>query len=107
MLSGTYQVSLSTTSKPVNGLSSNLASNIGADNTVIFTGNLGGTGTVSSFTITGTAPFVYDPAAGNLLVDIVVTDQTLLPNGTGNGYAFNFQTFLLAVGRVAVLCSLA
>lgn len=86
VLSGNYQVSLSTTTRAVNGLSTNLASNIGADNTLIFNGDLGGLSTTPSFTITGTVPFVYDPSLGNLLLDIVVTNQTLRPNGSGNGY---------------------
>ena len=86
VLSGNYQVSLSTTTKPVNGLSPVLATNIGADNVVIFNGNLGGTSTNPSFTITTSTPFAYNPAAGNLLLDIVVTNQTVLPNFSGNGY---------------------
>jgi hypothetical protein len=86
VLNGTYQVSLSTTTRPVNGLSSNIADNIGADNAQIFSGNLGGTSTAPSFTIAASAPFVYNPAAGNLLLDIVVTNQTVLANGGGNGY---------------------
>jgi hypothetical protein len=87
VLSGNYQVSLSTTTRSVNGLSTDLPSNIGADNKVIFNGALGRTSTAPSFTITASSPFVYDPGAGNnLLLDIVVTNQTVKPNGTGNGY---------------------
>jgi hypothetical protein len=54
---------------------------------VIFNGALGGTSTAPSFTITASSPFVYDPGAGNLLLDIVVTDQPVAPNTTGvTGY---------------------
>lgn len=93
---GTYTVSLSTTSQPVNGL--NLAdfdANVGADDTVIFSGALpafvafGG-----SFTLGGTGDFSYNPAQGNLLMDIQIvglsaptTGETFLDarNGTAGG----------------------
>lgn len=84
VLHGNYDISLSTTSKPVNGLSTTLSSNIGPDNATFFDGALGGPYT-NSFTISGT-PFSYNPANGNLLVNIVVTNQDNVPNGTGNGY---------------------
>lgn len=86
VLAGNYRVSLSTTTRAVNGLSANLASNIGSDNMVIFNGNLGGLSSTPSFTITASAPFFYDPSLGNVLLDIVVTDQTAVFNGSGNGY---------------------
>jgi hypothetical protein len=31
-------------------------------------------------------PFVYDPRSGNLLLDIVVTNQQLVPNWGGNDW---------------------
>lgn len=65
-----YSFSFSTTSRSVNGLSTNLASNVGADAQSFFTGALSGA-IPSSFTITGT-PFSYDPTQGNLLLDIVI-----------------------------------
>jgi hypothetical protein len=87
VLTGNYKVSLSTTTRSVSGLSTDLASNIGADNKVIFDGPLGGTSTAPSFTITASSPFVYNPSAGNnLLLDIVVTNQANVPNFSGNGY---------------------
>ena len=73
------QFDLSTTSKQPNFLSANFASNVGADDRMVRSGSL----TLSSaFTgpaagpkdfdviVTLTTPFVYDPAAGNLLLDI-------------------------------------
>jgi len=65
-----FAVSLSTTSMPVNGLNgSDLSSNVGADNTLIFQGHLSGpSGT--SITLGGSGVFVYDPALGNLLLDV-------------------------------------
>ena len=40
LANGTYTISISTTSAAVNGLSTNMASNIGADNETIFSGTL-------------------------------------------------------------------
>jgi len=92
---GTYTVSLSTTSEPVDGLNlSNFDANVGADNTMIFSGSLpasvpfGG-----SFTLENAGTFLYNPAAGNLLMDIQITgitapsSFTLLDarNGTAGG----------------------
>jgi len=85
VLAGNYNVSLSTTSVAVNALSTTLSSNVGADSATFFNGSLPTAPFGSSFTITGTA-FNYDPTKGNLLMDIVVTNQASLPNGTGNGY---------------------
>jgi hypothetical protein len=81
---GVFAVSLSTTSAAVNGLSTNLASNIGADNALFFSGPLSGPAS-PSFTIFGT-PFVYSSVNGNLLLNILVTNQANIPNGFGNGY---------------------
>ncbi len=85
IVNGGYTISLSTTSASVNGLSTNLASNIGPDSQTFFSGILGGPINNGSFTITGT-PFYYNPMAGNLLLDIVVAGQTYTPNGSGNSY---------------------
>jgi hypothetical protein len=87
VLDGSYKVSLSTTSAPINGLSSIAANNIGPDNTVFATFVVSSHNVDSnpSFTITG-GPFTYDPSKGNLLIDLVVTNQDNVPNGSGNGY---------------------
>jgi hypothetical protein len=84
LVPGTYQVSFSTTAKPVNGLSTDLASNVGPDNTVSFTGTLAGvtTGQNGWFTITATQPFLYDPHQGNLLMDVTVTSSAPVQCGT-------------------------
>ena len=98
LLSGTYTISLSTTSRSLsgqNGLSTDPAANIGADNLVIGTLVVSGdpsTAAAPLFTITASTPFVYDPAGGNLLVDIVVTGQESLPNGSINGFLDADQT---------------
>lgn len=73
------QVNLSTTARQPDGLSALFAENVGSNDTVVFSGPI----TLSS-AFTGpangpkawdivvplTTPFLYDPAAGNLLVDI-------------------------------------
>jgi hypothetical protein len=100
----TYIISLSTISKPVNGLevnsptwgndpdaavgqspvvqSSDFDINLGADNTLFFSGVLGGPIGGDTYTIAGT-PFSYNPAGGNLLLDIKIIDT--LPNQYGSG----------------------
>ena len=77
MNSGTWTISLSTTSRGLGTLSNEYAANIGTDNTVVFSGNLyqpwefGNT-----LAIPFTTPFSYDPANGNLLIDILVRDAS-------------------------------
>ncbi len=72
----TLQVNLSTTSKAPDGLSTTFANNVGADDTIVFTGSVpfstSGIGIPAPFelVVDFTTPFWYDPAAGNLLVDI-------------------------------------
>ncbi len=80
--SGTFsnvQIDLSTTGQTVAGLSSTFASNVGANDTVVYSGglslstaNVAGTGTAKAFdiTINLATPFTYDTSAGNLLLDI-------------------------------------
>ena len=88
LLGGTYVFSLSTTAAPVNGLSSTLSANIGADSTQVFSITIpsGGVPFGTSHTFANTTAFVYDPAAGNLLLNIQVSDQDNVPNGSGNSY---------------------
>ncbi|HEY3823071.1 MAG TPA: PEP-CTERM sorting domain-containing protein [Bryobacteraceae bacterium] len=76
---GTYQVSLSVITANINSLSqTNLASNIGADNTIFSTVTLSGAAP-NVLTFSG-GPFVYDPSTGNLLLNIQVSN----PTGGGN-----------------------
>jgi hypothetical protein len=70
------QVNLSTTSKTPDGLSSTFANNVGADDTQVFSGPFQSavtfTGDPTNFevVINFTTPFYYDPAKGNLLLDV-------------------------------------
>jgi hypothetical protein len=74
----TYRVYASTTSRSVAGLSTTFADNLGTNNTLVFNGtftqrseNLPGPGDTRQFDILYpfTTPFLYDPSAGNLLLD--------------------------------------
>lgn len=85
MLTGDYNISFSTTSAAVGGLDSTFANNIGGDSATFFNGTITGGAIGATFTINGTA-FSYDPGVGNLLMDIEVANQDLVPNGSGNGY---------------------
>ena len=73
--SGLITLALSSTSAAVNGLDlNNLANNIGADNTVVFSGTLpaGSIPVGGSATIAFSTPFTYDPGSHlNLLLDVV------------------------------------
>ncbi len=70
------QVNLSTTNKSPDNLSSTFADNVGADDTQVFSGPLqasvtfAGDPTNFEVAINFTTPFYYDPAKGNLLLDV-------------------------------------
>jgi PEP-CTERM motif len=73
------EIDLSTTSAAPDGLSTTFASNVGANNTIVFAGPLslssadtGPAGGPKAFdiVINLTTPFFYNPAAGNLLLDV-------------------------------------
>ena len=104
MNSGLWTISLSTSSADWNTLSSNFASNLGPDNTIVFSGNLSQPWAFGdTLHITLSTPFTYDPSKGNLLMDVVASGTTN-PGGNiffdTNGYnagGRNGNTFL---GRV-------
>lgn len=72
-------IRLSTTSKPVDGLSFTFAENIGLDQTTVLNGFVpvsssnslipGGTTKLFDVRVDFTTPFLYDPRLGNLLLD--------------------------------------
>jgi len=81
------QIDLSTTSKAPDGLSPAFANNVGADDTVVFgrgalalssqfTGPVGGPKDFD-IVINLTTPFLYNPAAGNLLLDVRNYNSTI------------------------------
>jgi hypothetical protein len=94
---GTYDFYLSTTSKPVDGLDTVMSNNVGGDN-AHFALYVGGGSAFPSFTVSGTG-FAYDPANGNLLVDIFVSNAgggTVFldaRNGSGTGATSRMHDF--------------
>jgi len=87
-----YTFTFSTSQNPVDALNtSDLDANVGPDATLFASVNLSGS-TGAKFTISagdgGGSPFLYDPSQGDLLVDIVRSNQDV---GSGSGFldAFN------------------
>ena len=80
ILSGTYDIYLSTTAAAVDGLSTDPAANRGSDFTLVDVFN-GGVNSDPSFTIEFAQPFSYDPGNGNLLLEVDAFGQ---PNNTPN-----------------------
>jgi hypothetical protein len=67
-----YQITLSTTQRQVGELSADFNSNVGSDAAIVFAGPLAGdVPRGSSLTFNLAVPFVFDPAAGNLLLDVL------------------------------------
>jgi hypothetical protein len=83
-----YTISLSTSAKAVNGLSTVFADNRGADEQLFFDGILSGTLAGSELNISGT-PFNYDPLNGNLLLEIVKAAD---PEPSGSGFAISLDS---------------
>jgi hypothetical protein len=80
MASGTWTISLSTTSADWNTISSNFAANVGPDNTQVFSGNLSQPWAFGdTLTITLSTPFTYTPSKGNLLIDVTASNVTVPP----------------------------
>jgi hypothetical protein len=69
-------------------LSSNLASNYNGSANFLGTATIpvGGINDDPTLTLSGFTPFTYNPALGDLILEIVVTNQDNVPNGSGNGY---------------------
>jgi len=79
MNSGNWAVSLSTTSADWNILSSTFASNLGADNTLVFSGNLAQPWAFGDTLVIGlTTPFTYNPSNGNLLMTVDATGTSIV-----------------------------
>ena len=73
MNSGTWNISLSTTAVDWNTITGNFSTNVGSDNTSVFSGNLAQPWAFGdTLHITLSTPFTYNPAHGNLLLDVNV-----------------------------------
>jgi hypothetical protein len=71
------------------GLTSNFASNYVAGTQVLLgtaTVPVGGVNFGTTLTLSGFSPFNYNPANGDLLLEIVVNNQDNVPNTGANGY---------------------
>ena len=98
------RIDLSTTSRAPDGLSTMLAANVGANDTVVYSGSLnffqsdGGI-----YRIHLQTPFLFDPSAGNLLMD-VRNFQTVSPP-PGGVRAYNAAEVTLGDGISAAFAS--
>jgi hypothetical protein len=99
----TYAFSLSTITAGIDSLSPfNFDANRGANNQLFANVGLSGPGP-ATLTITGLTPFLYNPAQGNLLLDIVVTPGGVPASGlvasyssrtgTANGIFSRYQNY--------------
>lgn len=84
VIGGSYSLYLSTTTRPVGLLSTNLASNRGGDWTLVGSFSAG-TDTNPMITIS-VSPFAFNASNGNLLLEIIGTGQANVCNGCGNAY---------------------
>jgi hypothetical protein len=106
MNSGTWTIDLSTTAADWNTISTTYASNIGTDNTQVFSGDLAQAWAFGdTLEIVLTTPFTYDPSQGNLLLDVVGSGIT----APGGGIYFDVNSTDSAFSRVfcssGVACS--
>jgi len=79
-----FNIGLSTTAVGPNNLSTNFAGNRGADFVQVFSGPLAATITRSDQfdMIIDITPFTYDPANGNLLLEVTLNSPTLFSGGS-------------------------
>jgi hypothetical protein len=88
MIDGTYDIYLGTSANPFNGLSADQTANRGGDWTLVDSFTVSGNGcdfnTVCSIILN--TPFTYNPGNGDLLLEIIASNQADIPNGSGNGY---------------------
>lgn len=101
--SGTWTISLSTTLADCNTLSTTFGDNLGSDNTLVFTGDLGQPWAFGdTLQILLSTPFTYDPLYGNLLMDVGVSGtftalNVFFDTNGSNGGQLNGNEYL---GRV-------
>jgi hypothetical protein len=98
----TLRIYASTTSRSATEPSTTFAENLGTNNTLVFdgtvtvtTGNLPGPGNTRQFdyVFPFTTPFLYDPAAGNLILDLQI-------EASGSAVTFDTVSGDPAIGRV-------
>jgi len=85
---GTYDLYFSSITGGIDSLSdTSFDSNLGANNTLFTSVYLSGA-SPANLTFTG-APFLYDPSDGNLLLDIMISQDGPQPSGRIAGYLLN------------------
>ena len=85
-----YQITLSTTQRPVGELSADFNSNAGADATIVFAGpRAGEVPRPGALSFTLPVPFTFNPALGNLLLDVVKQGGTFFGD---DGVYLDYQT---------------
>jgi hypothetical protein len=89
-----FNIALSTTAAGPNGLSTNLAANRGADFVQVFSGPLAATITANDQfdLIINIVPFTYNPANGNLLLDVAINSPTQFTAGPVLYYDAGFDS---------------
>lgn len=89
-----FNIALSTTAAGPNGLSTNLAANRGADFAQVFSGTLTPTLTANNQfdLVIDIAPFTYNPADGNLLLDVTTNAPTQFTGGPVLYYNAGFDS---------------
>ena len=102
LTSGTWTISMSTSSADWDTLTPVFPANIGSNNTHVFTGDLARPWSFGdTLVIPFSTPFIYNPASGNLLMTIVASHPTgsdLFFDTNGlNDFQFNGNTIM---GRV-------
>lgn len=87
-IAGTWTLALSTTSAAWNTLSDTPANNVGGDNTQVFTGSISQAWAFGdTLTFLFSTPFTYNPANGNLLLDVQASGVA----STGGNLYFDFD----------------
>jgi hypothetical protein len=102
------KIYVSTTARSLNEVSTHFSDNIGSDNSLVFDGtliisteNLAGPGNTRQFDYSWrfTTPFLYDPTAGNLVVDLQIIQ------GTGEALRFDHVSASPVIRHVRALDS--
>ena len=84
VVNGNYDLYLSYAANGVGSLSSTLANNVSGAQS-LFASMTGGGDMNPSYMISGT-PFFYDPSNGDLLLEVVASNQDVIPSGGSNDY---------------------
>ena len=98
MNTGNWAISLSTTSADWNTLSTTYSNNLGSNNTLVFSGDLSQPWVFGGIlAINLSTPFTYNPLNGNLLMDVVATNNS----NSGDGIWFDTNGGNSYMGRLA------